>query len=101
MKHYATTDLTVEKVYSVIDQPIIECTGDTFDDYYDTAEEAIMKAEASWAYKTDGEKKLRNIIAVEITRKDLSDDAFDEPNQIEWNCNQGYSELLWDSENLK
>ena len=100
MKNYSTTDLSIEKVYAVIDQPIIDGTGDIFDDYYDTAEEAISNAEASWSYKTDSEKKLRNILAVEITRKDLTDDAFDEPNQIDWGFNQGCSNVLWDSEDL-
>lgn len=100
MKNYSSTDLSVEKVYSVIDRPLIDGVGDEFNDYYDTADEAIMKADASWSYKTDSEKKLRHIMAVEITRKDLSDDAFEEPNQIDWCYNWGFSEILWDSEDL-
>ena len=100
MKNYSTTDLSIEKVYAVIDQPIIDGIGDVFEDFYDTAEEAISNAEACWANKTDGEKKLRHIMAVEITRKDLTDDAFDEPNQIDWGFNQGFFKLLWDSEDL-
>ena len=75
----------MEKRYIVIDMPANGCSGDIYQEVYNTPEEANAAADYKWHMLTAQERRHRRIMAGVVTQDMLPDDAIDEDTgAIDW-----------------
>lgn len=77
--------------YIVVDEPREGFGGDSFQDVFETLEEANGDAMRTWSHLTKGEQRKRHIWVGISRRENLDDDAFDEDTGaiINWAWDDG------------
>lgn len=67
-----------QKRYLCIDEPAHGISGDSYEEIYNSPEEANAAADYAWAHLTQSERKRRHIFAAMVTEECLDEEAFTE-----------------------